>query len=55
MGWLEQHDVAVGVFVMLAIHWVRMEIRLAVMQRDLQWLRGQLGKWGFVQPSNGGD
>lgn len=51
MDWLEQHGLTVALFVTLAIHWVRMEIRLAIVVRDLEWIRASLLKWGMISPA----
>lgn len=33
--------------------WIDVRTQLALTRRDMQWLMGQLKKWGFVPPSNG--
>ena len=30
--------------------WVRMEVKLAVVVRDLAWIRAQLTEHGFIMP-----
>lgn len=50
MDWIEHNGVTVGIFIAIALHWIRMEVRLAVMKRDLEWMRATLNKWGFHGP-----
>jgi hypothetical protein len=50
MDWLEQHGLTLALFVTLAFHWVRMEVKLAVVVRDMEWVRASLTKWGLTPP-----
>ena len=48
---LQENGVAVGLLVTFIVYWVKMDKRIALVQRDLDWMRVQLTKWGFVAPS----
>jgi hypothetical protein len=47
---LQENGVAVGLFVAFIVHWVQMDKKLALLQRDLDWMKVELRKWGFVSP-----
>jgi hypothetical protein len=48
--WLEHFGVGIGLLVVVLGHWVRMELKLAIIERDLEWIRGSLVKWGLIAP-----
>jgi hypothetical protein len=52
MDWLEAHGLTLGLLFTVLVHWGRMETRMAVLQRDMQWMRAQLSKLGFVAPNS---
>lgn len=51
MDWIEQHGLTLTILLGLAVHWVRMEIRMAVIGRDMEWMRASLVKWGMIPPA----
>jgi hypothetical protein len=51
MSWVEAHGLTLTLLAGLAVHWVRMEISIAVLKRDMEWMRASLVKWGMIPPA----
>jgi hypothetical protein len=48
--WLQDNAVAILLFGILVLYLVRVDKKLALLQRDLDWMLTQLNKWGFPSP-----
>ncbi len=50
VDWLETHGLTLALGATLMFHWVRVEIKLALVVRDLEWVRAALAANGFAGP-----